>query len=128
MIGRALAVWLVLLLLANANGFFREAVLSPRLGAATAHVVSTLLLSAIIVLLAVVSIGWMGARSRGDAVLIGTVWLLLVLAFEFLAGRYLFGNPWEKLLADYNVFKGRVWPLALLATFFAPLVAYSARR
>ena len=125
MIGRALAIWIVLLVGAIANGAFREAVLTPRLGAGAAHVFSTLMLSAIVILLAVASVAWIGPRSLGDAILVGLLWLVLVLAFEFLAGHYLFGNPWEQLLADYNVFEGRIWPLVLVATFFAPLIAYA---
>jgi hypothetical protein len=52
--------------------------------------------------------------------LIGAVWLALTLAFEFLAGHYLFGSSWERLLADYDLLRGRVWILVLLATLFAP--------
>jgi hypothetical protein len=127
MIGRALAIWIVLLLCAIGNGAFREAVLTPRLGAVVAHVLSTLMLSAIVILLAIASVAWIGPRSGGDAILIGLLWLVLVLTFEFLAGHYLFGNPWERLLADYNVLEGRIWPLVLVATFFAPLIAYGVR-
>jgi hypothetical protein len=44
-------------------------------------------------------------------------------AFEFLAGHCLFGNPWSRLLdEDYDVFRARVWVLALLTTAAAPLV------
>jgi hypothetical protein len=128
MIVRALLVWAVLLLCAIANGGFREAVLVPRLGGATAHVVSTLLLSGVVILLATVTIGWIAPRSSADALLVGVMWLILVLAFEFLAGHYLFGNSWEKLLADYNLLQGRVWPLVLIVTCVAPLVAYLSRR
>jgi len=126
-IGRALVIWCVLLACAIANGAFREAVLSPRLGAGTAHVVSTLLLSAIVLLLATATIGWINPQSRGDALMIGLIWLVLVLAFELPGGHYLFGLSWETLLADYNIFEGRVWPLALVVTFVAPLVGFGAR-
>jgi hypothetical protein len=49
--------------------------------------------------------------------------VVLVLAFEFLAGHYLFGTPWSELLADYNVMRGRIWPLVLVTTFVAPYLA-----
>jgi hypothetical protein len=49
------------------------------------------------------------------------------LAFEFLAGHYLFGNPWERLLADYNIFRGRVWVTVLLLQLFGPFFAAKVR-
>ena len=38
--------------------------------------------------------------------MVGIAWVALTVAFEFLAGHYVFGNSWEKLLADYNVLRG----------------------
>ena len=125
---RAFAVWVVVLALAIANGAAREYLLTPRLGAQTGHVVSTLILCAAIFLAAVLSIQWMGPRGRRGALLIGTTWLALTLAFEFLAGHYFFGNSWEKLLTDYNLLRGRVWILVLLANLFAPAWAFGWKR
>ena len=53
--------------------------------------------------------------------MLGTVWVALTVAFEFLAGHYVFGNSWERLIVDYNVFRGRIWILVLLMNLFAPL-------
>ena len=44
----------------------------------------------------------------------GIMWVALTVAFEFLAGHYVFGNSWKRLTADYNVFRGRIWILVLL--------------
>lgn len=44
--------------------------------------------------------------------------------FEFLAEHYVFGNSWERLIGDYNVFRGRIWILVLLMNLFAPLWAF----
>jgi hypothetical protein len=56
------------------------------------------------------------------------LWLGLTLAFEFLAGHYLFRQSWDRLLADYNVARGRIWPLVLVVTAAAPFWAARARR
>ena len=45
---KALVIWVVILMLAMANGFLREFVLMPRLGTPAALVVSGMLLSALI--------------------------------------------------------------------------------
>jgi hypothetical protein len=124
---RAIAVWFVLLVVAVANGAAREGLIRPRLGERTGHAISTILLSAAILLVAWLTIGWLRPAAPLDALLIGGLWLALTVAFEFLGGHYLFGNPWSKLLADYNVLRGRIWVLVLVATVLAPLVAAYGR-
>ena len=128
MITRALLAWLALLVFAILNGALRQALLIPRIGERAAHVVSTLLLSAIILGVAWASLPWMGPTSARDAWMVGALWLGLTVAFEFLGGHYLFGDPWERLLAAYNVAQGQVWILVLLATLLAPVLAYAMRQ
>lgn len=64
------------------------------------------------------SAAWIGLLALAWAV--GAGWVLLTVAFEFLAGHYLFGRPWAQLTADYDVLSGRIWPLVLVATLVAP--------
>ena len=100
---RASGAWLLIVPLAIINGGLREAVLVPWLGAAAGHVASSLVLSALVLMVAWTLIRWIGPRSTARAVAVGALWLALTVAFEFLAGHYLFGQPWERLLADYSV-------------------------
>lgn len=127
MLIRALLAWLVLLALAVVNGAAREAWLIPRIGASAGHAVSSLSLSALIFLLSWVAIGWINPVTAREAFLIGLVWLALTLAFEFLAGHYVFRTPWNELLADYDVLSGRIWVLVLLTTTLAPLLTANMR-
>ena len=109
------------------NGAVREAFIIPRTGDLAGHVISTISLCVLILALAWLTIGWMHPASPSEAWKIGGLWVALVLAFEFLAGHYLFGTPWSELLADYNVARGRIWPLVLVTTAVAPYVAGRAR-
>jgi len=109
------------------NGAAREAWLIPRIGASAGHAVSSLSLSALIFLLSWVAIGWINPVTAREAFLIGLVWLALTLAFEFLAGHYVFRTPWNELLADYDVLSGRIWVLVLLTTTLAPLLTANMR-
>jgi len=59
--------------------------------------------------------------------MIGVLWLVLTLAFEFLAGHYVFGNPWSRLWTDYDVLRGRIWILVLVTTLVAPVIAARIR-
>jgi hypothetical protein len=124
---RGVVVWFGLLAVAIVNGAAREGFLTPRWGEHTAHALSTITLSVSIVLVAWFSIRWLDPRSSRDAWAIGGLWVALTLAFEFLAGHYLFGHPWSRLLADYNVLAGRIWPLVLITTALAPRVSARAR-
>ena len=125
---RALVIWFGLLLLASVNGFIREAVLIPQLGAAPGRAISALLLSVLVLAVSWFTLPWIRPRSIADTWAIGAVWVTLTLSFEFLAGHYLFGHPWPELLADYNVLQGRIWILVLVTVTFAPRVCAAARR
>ena len=127
MLIRALLAWLVFLALAVVNGAAREAWLIPRIGGSAGHAVSSLSLSALIFLLSWLTIGWINPATAREAFLIGLVWLALTLAFEFLAGHYVFRTPWKELLADYDVLSGRIWVLVLVTTTLAPLLTASMR-
>jgi hypothetical protein len=117
---RSVVIWLAILATAIANGAFREGVLIPRMGETMGRAASTLLLSLAVIVVTWLTIGWIRPATSRDTWMIGGFWLALTLAFEFLGGHYLFGTPWRILLADYNVFNGRIWPLVLVTTFFAP--------
>jgi len=120
MLVRSLAVWFVLLILASANGALRQGVIIPAAGDVAGRALSTLLLSALILVLTWLTITWIAPRSAGDAWAAGALWVVLTLAFEFLAGHYLFGQSWPQLFEDYNLLAGRIWILALLTTAVSP--------
>ena len=128
MVKRSLIVWFAMLIMASVNGGVREALLVPMMGFGPARAVSTLLLCAIVFLLTYFTIRWIEPRSSRDTWIIGALWVALTLGFEFLAGHYLFGNPWNELLQEYNVFRGRIWILAVATIVVAPWVCARACR
>jgi hypothetical protein len=125
MIIRAVLVWVGLLVVAILNGGFREAVLTPRFGRSIAHGVSTVMLSLFIVALGWMTTPWVGPKSLQDAWMIGSAWVALTLAFEFLGGHFIFGRPWQTLLADYNLLAGRIWVMVLIVTLMTPVIAFT---
>lgn len=125
MTGRAVAIWAGLLVIAVANGALRDVLIVPRLGPQAGHVISTLVLSAVIVVVAFVSIRWIAPPDRAGALRVGGLWMVLTLAFELLAGHWLFGKSWSDLFADYDLAAGRVWILVLVATLLAPAWAFA---
>lgn len=125
MILRALVIWFVLLILAVLNGGMRDTWLSPWLGDTVGRALSTLLLSSLILLATWMTISWIRPATMDDTLIVGSLWLALTVAFEFLVGHYGFGKPWADLLADYDLRRGRIWIVVLVVTFLAPL--WSAR-
>jgi hypothetical protein len=118
---RAVAVWFAVLALASLNGAAREAWLIPRTGPELGRALSTVILCSLVFLVSWLTIGWMRPATSGEALAIGALWLVLTLAFEFLAGHYLFHKPWGVLLEDYDLSRGRIWVAVLIVVFFAPL-------
>jgi hypothetical protein len=49
-------------------------------------------------------------------------------AFEFLFFHFVGGHSWSELLANYNIFAGRVWVVVLLWVAAAPYVFFHFRR
>lgn len=127
MLGRAAGVWFGIMLLAILNGAARDNLFVPRMGDLAARALSCVTLSMLILGVTWVSLRWIAPASTIDAWRIGAAWLAMTLAFEFLAGHYLFRTPWPALLADYNLLAGRLWVLVLVATLLAPVLIHSGR-
>jgi hypothetical protein len=120
MMMRACGVWGLILLVAILNGGIRQLFIIPRTGETAGLAISTVMLCTAILVSSWLTIRWMAPATPRDAWMIGATWLALTLAFEFLAGHYLFGKPWRQLLADYNILRGRIWVLVLVTTAIAP--------
>ncbi len=69
---------------------------------------------------------WPLEQSR-QAWVVGTIWLILTIAFEFAFGHYMAKQPWDKLLNDYNILAGRLWSFVLVAVACMPYAVYKIR-
>jgi hypothetical protein len=117
---KAFVVWLLFMVGAIANGTLRQFVINPAIGEAWGHVISTVLLCAIILTITWLCIRWIGPTDVGEAWAIGAVWLVMTLAFEFGMGHFISHLSWAEMLADYNVLQGRVWVFVPFVTLIAP--------
>jgi hypothetical protein len=116
---RALLLWVVIAAAMFANGALRVLVLQPRLGEGLAREVATGLGVAIVFGFAFLFVRGVEEPASGDLLLVGTLWLVLTLAFEFGLG-YVTGASWQEMLADYDILSGRLWPLIPLSALVAP--------
>ena len=117
---RAVLAWFSLFAVMFANGTLRVVALQPALGVDRARQVASLTGTGLVLL-----VSWWFVRSSPRAtspqlLAVGAGWLVATLAFEFVFGRFVSGLSWSALLADYDITKGRLWPLILLSVFLGP--------
>ena len=125
---KAAFFWLGFLAVAISLGIGRDKILIPVLGPLSGRALETLM-----VCVGIFGLIWLYVRKLKGAhpnllLRLGIFWTVLTIAFECLFGRYGLGLSWELILADYNVFQGRLWPLVLLITLIGPLLAGKMRK
>lgn len=105
----------------------RQTVVQPRLGETAARAIAAVILS-----LAILTVTYVFLRSvdddysGADLWLTGLFWVFLTVGFEFGFGHLVERASWDKLLADYNIMKGRIWIVVLIVTTTAPYLMSSA--
>jgi hypothetical protein len=124
--GRWTAAWAGFAVVATANGLSRG-LYAGRLGDDRAHQVSTAtLVAALTPYVRAVDRRWPLPTARGAAG-VGAAWVALTLAFEFGFGHYVAKQSWQTLLADYDLRRGRLWPVVLAAVATMPATAREIR-
>jgi hypothetical protein len=117
-------LWFPMVIVAIINGAVREGVYKKSLGDLRAHQLSTVIGIILFGIYFQVIFSYWKIESSSQALRIGLMWFFLTETFEFLAGHYLFKNSWEKILNDYNIFKGRLWILIPIWVGIAPYLFY----
>ena len=116
-------LWFPMLVIAIINGSLRDLWYKKYVGDLAAHQISTFTLILFFAVFIAFVFQKYSPASSTRAVLIGVVWVVMTLLFEFGFGRWR-RNSWEKLFEDYNFLKGRLWVLIPLWIAIAPYVFY----
>ncbi len=125
---RALGAWIILMAVEFIHGALRTIFLAPRVGDFPARQIGVFTGSLLIVAVACLTVRWIGAVGSGSLIRIGSLWLLLTVAFELGFGHYVFGRSWGRLASDYNVLEGGLLPFGLLVLALSPLIAARLRK
>ncbi|MGE5305823.1 MAG: hypothetical protein ACM3TN_21125 [Alphaproteobacteria bacterium] len=120
---KAIVLWLVLVVLAILNGTLRQEVLVPMLGDSVGLSISGVTLSVAIFLVSWFALPWYGPLPSSHYWIIGLVWLLMTVLFEFGFGHFIAHKSWPQLLQAYNVSQGNLWIVVLIATVVSPWLA-----
>lgn len=120
---RSIITWFLFIPIAIINGIIREKVYRPYVGDLAGHQISTVIA---IIAFFTLSHFMLGDRLSGVSTttvfLIGLMWMLLTITFEFGFGYFVEHIRLEKLVEDYNLLKGRVWGLMLLTIVITPYI------
>lgn len=103
---RALVIWLVLIGVEFVHGILRAIFLVPVVGDFLARQVGVFIGSALILVVAYLFVGWLRAPDTKSLMLVGVLWLVLTVAFEFSFGHFVFGRSWDSVTEDYDVPQG----------------------
>jgi hypothetical protein len=125
---RYLIAWFVMLVVSIVNGTLRDFTYGKYFSELHAHQLSSL--SGIVLLGLVIRAYvhlWPPTSAR-QALSIGLFWMALTVAFEFLFFHYVVGHSWTELLANYDLSRGRLWPLLLVWVALAPSLFYRLAR
>ena len=128
MVAKYLLVWLLLAIVAIANGVLRQLTYGKHVSDLAAHQIST-----VTAVIAFFIVAWIANQiwrieSSSQALLIGGCWFAMTVIFEFGFGHYIAGHSWQRLFADYNLLEGRVWSLFLIWVAILPLVVFRLAR
>lgn len=119
----ASCAWLSFAGIAVMLGAIRVKHLEPALGEQKAHVIGTLAVCVALLAAIQLFVNASGLRDTWPLMRIGAFWTVLTICFEFFFGLVVAKKSLEQILADYDIFRGRIWVLVLATTFWGPVLA-----
>jgi hypothetical protein len=119
---KGLAVWCLIASIEMIHGILRAKLLAPRVGDFRSRQITVFTGSILILLVTFLTFHWIGYSQPSETLIVGGIWLICMVAFEFSIGHYVFHFKWKWLINDFNLFKGRLLALGMLVLAFAPWI------
>ena len=119
-----IGIWCLFVCAAFACRLYWIGSVEARLGELRAHVVFVLLSSVAVFILGATFLSDYPVEDDATLFIMGGLWLGLSLGFELLLSRVVLGLEWGRVFRDYNLRRGRFYPLLLVTVFFTPLTSY----
>ena len=120
-------LWLPMIAIAFANASLRELFFVKHFSELRSHQLSIITLIVLCAVYIWLVVPYLHIQASRQALVIGFVWVLLTVAFEFSLGR-LTGKTWNYVLRDYNILAGRIWSIFLICLFLLPYLFYFFRK
>lgn len=120
-------LWLPMVVIAFANATLRELVFIKLMSELKAQQLSTITLMILCSIYVWFIFPFLNIQNFKQAFVIGFVWMLLTIAFEFSLGR-LTNKSWSYLFENYNITTGHIWPLFLVLLLLLPYLCYTIKK
>ena len=120
MLLKAFAIWLLIFAVEAVHGVLRTLYLVPILGDLPARQVGVAVGSLLILLIAWLTVHWIGAHSVHRWRTVGALWVTLMTLGEGVSGRFAFGFPWSRTARDFDPKRGGLLGPGMLVLYFAP--------
>ena len=124
---KILGIWVLLALGAIINGVVRDKLLTLLIGERLALPLSGVSLSLLIFCVTLFFVPFWGISSACGFLYVGIIWLSFTLAFEFIFGHYVVGEPWKKIVEVFYIHRGNLYLLALASAALSPYIAAKIR-
>jgi len=126
-LGLAVAAWTLIAGVEVIHGILRVRFLNPRVGDHRARQIAVFSGSALILLMAYALVPPLDIHSRMGLLSVGLLWVLLMLAFEIILGRWVFHLSWKRIGSDFDLRQGGLLAFGMLVLFLAPLLVMKLR-
>ncbi len=124
---KAFIIWLLIILAESVHGTIRQLFFAPIFGDFPARRIAVVTAMILIFIITYFSIRWINVPSTTSLLVIGSMWIILTVLFEFGLGIYVFEHTWQRMFEDYDILRGGLMGFGLLFMFFAPLLAEKLR-
>ena len=105
------------------NGIARTIFLNKRFGVAKAKRIALLPALALCLLICYYYVPYLHIRTDGGLLVLGISLSLFMGLFDIVLGRFIVKARWEVILDDFNIGKGNLLGLGMIAMAFCPLLA-----
>lgn len=123
--GRGLLVFLLIMAVETVHGVLRGLFLSPRVGEEMAAKIGWPVGLILVMLIAILTIKWVGLKDSRTLLALGTIWAVLTAAFEIMIGL-LRGMGTPEIMAELNPLSGTI-AYSAAVMFIAPWLAARLR-
>ena len=120
MIFRAFLIWLLVAAAETVHGILRVRFLNRRVGDHRARQIAVFSGSTIVLMIAWLSVPWIGAVNTPELLTVGALWLVLMLGFDVAVGRRVMRFSWNRIAADFDPRRGNLLGFGMLILFAAP--------